>query len=164
MDELDEAEMYRTLSQEDALGVVVRAAIYVEHQMDLLIDTLTASPEAVKRLNLDYNGKVDLCIVFGLDPRFRPPLAALGSVRNKFAHTLKSDITAEDTNAIYNALAGPDKQIVQSTYDKLRRRQPGGRPKRMLSLQPLELFTLLAVSLRAALLAGRRQVEKEGSV
>lgn len=155
--ENDVGDLYRHMSSEDDLGVALRSAIYIENQLDLLIEQISWSNRAVSRLSLDYSGKINLALILGLDERFGPPLSAIGSIRNRFAHQLTTAITKFDVDGLYGNLSPEDKNIVQSTYEKTRSRTNIKRPKKLSSLSPLEQFKLIAIALRGALVAARHQ-------
>lgn len=100
---------------EDELGVVVRAHIYVEHELTAFIRARMSPPEAVDALKLDFDGRVKLAIALGLPADFKPALRFLGSLRNRFAHQLDTAIAKQDADNFRNAL-GADKVIAVDAY------------------------------------------------
>lgn len=153
----DVGDLYKHMSSEDDLGVALRAAIYIENQMDLLIQKVSWSERAVARLNLDYTSKIDLALILGLEERFRPPLSCIGSIRNRFAHQITTSINKSDADGLYECLSPEEKNIIQQTYDKTRSKTASKRPKKFSSLNPLDRFKIIAIALRGALVVARQQ-------
>lgn len=94
----------KVLQGEDILGVVIRAHIYIEHELNDLLDAAVADPAALKALNLDYSGKVILAAALGLDPTFRPMLSCVGKLRNDFAHNLTATLGSQQVTALRTAM------------------------------------------------------------
>lgn len=160
IDDLDDETIADHLSAEDELGVVIRAAVYVEHQLDALIEALTVNAAAVKRLQLDYSRKGDLAIAVGLTPRLRAPLSALGNIRNDFAHELTTSLTLDRVKSFYSSFDGIDKQIINDTYARVRMHRGDRWPKTLSKANALDQFQVLAISLRQAVKAARIEVLK----
>lgn len=152
----DESSIYATLSSPDPLHVALYAAIYIENQLDAFIAEHSKSPNAVKRLQLDYSGKLDLAIVLGLASRLRPPIAAIGTIRNQFAHRLAMKLTDANADSVYHAFSAEDKQRVQSVYERVRSTAKG-RPKKLAAVPPLDRLALFALTLRGALIVARSE-------
>ncbi|MER8584798.1 hypothetical protein NKH19_06030 [Mesorhizobium sp. M1338] len=152
-----EATFFKLMSLEDELGVVVRAGAYIDNQLIRLIDECVASPQAIKRMGLTYENRIDLAIALGLDSRFRAPLTALGKIRNTFAHRIDATLGSSEAHAVYKALSPDDCSKVHAIYKKLQVRYPS-RPKAFINLPPLDRFRLVAVTLRQILVVARMQV------
>ena len=150
-DEADEeASVYKHLSAEDPFGVAIRSAVYIEHQLERFIDEQTRSKAAVKRLRLDYAGKADLALVLGLSERLRAPIAAIGTIRNDFAHTLEAELSPANADAVYKSMSADDKAIVQRVYAGILKANAAtrGLPPKFAALEPLEKFQILVIALR----------------
>lgn len=158
--EASEATFFKLMSLEDELGVVVRAGAYIDNQLIQLIDECVASPQAIKRMGLTYENRIDLAIALGLDQRFRAPLTALGKIRNTFAHRISATLGSSEAHAVYEALAPDDRSKVHDIYKRLQVRFPN-RPKAFTNLVPLDQFRLVAVTLRQILVVARMQVATE---
>jgi hypothetical protein len=83
------SELEAALTKEDAVGTVVLAHLYIEHELEDFIFFAAPSPDHVanylkKRMN--FFDKVALALVLGLKPDLEPALNAAGNLRNKFAH------------------------------------------------------------------------------
>jgi hypothetical protein len=81
-------EMFAHLQNEDAMGAVLRAHLYLEGLLNELLVARVQDPKALDRMNLMYDRKVDLLAALGLKPSLIAPLKAIGKYRNKFAHDL----------------------------------------------------------------------------
>lgn len=102
---------------EDDLGVVIRSQIIVEQYLNSLIESFMKCPDHFRKMKIDYSDTVMLALSFGLHPRFKPTLNALGKIRNDFAHKLKPAITIQDVNNLYDTLDPKDKAMLQSSIN-----------------------------------------------
>lgn len=154
-DELLEAQFQSFLLHEDELGSVIRCHIILERTLTDFITALTASESSLKRLGLDYSGRVNLAAVLGLSEEFVKPLEAIGSMRNKYAHQHGFKMSKNDSDNLYKALSAAQKELVLSAYDVTRQRgEPLGEFKQLL---PRDKFILIAISLRQGLRVAVRQ-------
>lgn len=149
---------YRDMADQDAFGVVIRAGAYIDHELIRLNEMAVVQPEALKHLHLDYAGRCALAVALGLEARFHPPLKSLGAIRNKLAHDPRSTLTANDANNLYKAFAPEEKEIVVSRFDKVVSDR-GEKRRRFADQPPLDRFVMMAITLRAALRAGQRQLQ-----
>jgi hypothetical protein len=155
----DQAQFLAELIKDDALGVVIRSAIYIEFQLNKLIEESVESAEPIKRMNLMFFQQIDLAVALGLDERFVPPLRSLATIRNHFAHRPDAALGSNEVNGIYKTLSPVDKEAVQAAYRNTRKRLPSSPTfQDWRDLDALDKFRLIAMSLRAALVVGRRQV------
>jgi hypothetical protein len=160
MKEEQEQKFIDDLKGEDMLGIVVRGHIHVESQLEHLLETLVPYPQYLKELNLDYAGKVHVAVAMGLRPEYAAPLKTLGSIRNRFAHRLDTDLSKNDTENLYKVLHPDDKNIVQQTYERIKTQLAPNKDKRFKDLIPKEQFILLVVTLRAMLLAAVSEAKR----
>jgi hypothetical protein len=100
---------------EDDLGVVIRSQIIVEQYLNSLIESFMNYPEHFRKMKIDYSDTVMLALSFGLHPRFKPTLNALGKIRNDFAHKLRPSIKKQDVNNLYDTLDTKDKEVLHSS-------------------------------------------------
>jgi hypothetical protein len=163
MKENQEQKFIAALIGEDELGVVLRAHNYVEAQLMRLLETLVPYPEHLKELHLDYAGKVHLSIAMGLRPERAGPLKALGSIRNRFAHRLDAELSNSDTGNLYKAFHSDDKDIVQQSFERTKKKVAPAESTKFKQLAPKEQFILLAVALRAMLLVAVSEAERQAS-
>jgi len=97
-EERDEEGFYAALFREDALGAVIRAQIYVEHELIEYVKSRVSSPEAFQRADFQFNRLIRLCVALGLPDRFVRPLNALAKIRNEFAHRLGTKLDDKRVN------------------------------------------------------------------
>ena len=155
-----DAKFRQALQHDDELGSVVRAHLHVEHLVDKLLEHLFPNAEALGRLQLEYSDKVTLLDAFGYLSSMTNPLAAIGKLRNDFAHKLDFVLTADRMDALYELFDPEGKQIVQSSYQRTRRQMNSDAPKKMANLSPKDRFVMYASTIRTMLVvAYRHEVE-----
>ncbi|MDO6785463.1 hypothetical protein Q4583_15185 [Neptunomonas phycophila] len=137
---------------EDDLGVVIRSHIIIEQYLNEIIESVLLHPEKYrKEINLDYHVKVKFVIALGLDKRFESILNVLGTLRNDFAHNIRSEISIQDSNNIYNSLDKERKSTVQELFKNIKSRLPDvGLPK-YTNLVPKDKYILYIIALCGAL-------------
>ncbi|KQW77346.1 hypothetical protein ASC89_19345 [Devosia sp. Root413D1] len=151
----EETRFFEEMGKSDALGVVIRGLIYIEHELIELLTENLENPVAAKLNSLEYSAKVDLAVAIGLRPDLGKGLNALGSLRNKLAHDLRAKVDTSAANNAYKALAAVDKDIVQNTFARVQKLNSPS-PKTFSALEPLDQVRVLMVSLRQAVRAARR--------
>lgn len=144
--------------EDDELGSVVRAHLHVEHLLDKLLKRLFPNVEPLDRLQLEYSDKVTLLEAFGYSSSMTRPLAAIGKLRNDFAHKLDFVLTADRMDALYQSLDPEGKQVVQTSYQRTRLMMGSEAPKRMANLSPKDKFVLYASTVRTMLVVAHRQL------
>lgn len=113
-------QLLESLEHEDDLGMVIRAHIVIEQYLNFIIKSYITDIETYKQVKLTYEQTYLLVISLGLDSRFKTPLKAIGSIRNAFAHRLRSpSISKEDANSIYKSLGKEEKDSLQKDYKKI---------------------------------------------
>ena len=153
-------QLAEDLRGEDPLGVVVRAQIHIENQLNLVLEKLLANPKALKPLNLDFFSTARIAGAAGLDENWVRVLNTFGNLRNEFAHNLSAKITENRANNLYGAFNAGGKQAIQNAYDRTRKKMPKKPQKRFKTLPPEERFIIMAVTIHAALIAIERQLEQ----
>lgn len=155
---IDDASFFRELTKEDALGVVLRGAIHIDHELIALVDETSACSAAIKHSNFDYFQRVMIGVALGLNPELAAPLKTIGSLRNRFAHVPNVELGKNEVDAIYKSLSPDHKKIVQTTFKAVRSRHPNSRFASTYSdLVPLDKLVFLIIALRQALRAARNQ-------
>ena len=149
----------KALQGEDELGMVIRAHIHIEHHLNELLNTVIPYPGYLKAMQLDYAGKVNLAGATGLRPDIVRPLLALGNLRNQMAHRLGTKITKSRERNFYKTFGGDGKRNIKQSYEGTRRKLRAGKGPELNELDPPDLFVLMVVSLRAALLVAKTEVE-----
>ena len=158
----DETEFQAALQAEDALGMVVRAHIRIELCLNDLIALLVVDQAYVDKMNLEYSQKVHLAVAVGLKPEYAPPLLAMGSLRNGFAHRANMALGKQEANNLFKALPTADRAIVIQAYEKTKRELDRSEMPQFRGLPAKEQFIFIAVGLRAALMfaVAEAQVKK----
>jgi len=152
-------EFSKRLTEEDELGSVIRAHLHIEFHIDELIAATAPNPDAVQRLNLDYSGKIGLLSILGYNEKLTKPLQNIGDLRNKFAHRLDFKITKDRMRSLYETLDTQGQQIVHHAYDNTRKNSltSARHPKKMWSLVPKDIFSLLASAIRVMVLIAHKE-------
>jgi len=113
-------------------------------------------------MRLDYSGKVRLLTVMGTTANLTQPLIALGGIRNEFAHKLNFKLTLERMKAFYKTFDSVGRAGVHNAYESTRLKAPELKhPRDMWQLDPKDLFSLLAASLRAMLLVASMHADRD---
>ena len=149
----------KALQGEDELGMVIRAHIHIEHHLNEFLDMVIPYQKYLKAMQLDYAGKVNLAGAMGLRPDIVSPLLALGNLRNEMAHRLGTKITKSRERNFYKTFGSDGKRNIQQSYERTRRELRAGKGPKLNELDPPDLFVLMMVALRAALLVAKTEVE-----
>ena len=72
---------------------------------------------------------------------------SLGTLRNKFAHRLSTELGKNEVSALYMAFDGDAKQIIQDGYRKVKKEFGMKSPKSVTKLEPRQQFTLIVVAM-----------------
>src|SRR4051812_20248238 len=99
---------------EDELGVVVRAHIHIEAQLNPLIDLLVPRPDLLPGLRYEQRARV-ACAV-GFPEAVFAPLRVFGSIRSRFAHKLHTSLSAAMVDELYNAFSQDDRALSRKGY------------------------------------------------
>ncbi len=147
-------DFVKDLFREDDLGVVIRAHIHMEALLAEYLEILIPFPKALRRINLDFDGRLNLAIAMGLDEEFGKPFRSLGSLRNRFAHNLSAVLDAGTAKNLYSALRALEKDAVQQSFTRLKKENAAlEEVEKFSDLPALDQFRLIVVALRAVLLA-----------
>ena len=136
---------------EDDLGVVIRSQIIIEQYLNEIIESVLLRPEKYRKINLDYHVKVQFVVALGLDERFESILNVLGTLRNDFAHNLRSEISKQDANNIYQSLDEERKNTVQVLYKNIKSRLSDSNLPKYTNLLPKDKYILYVIALCGAL-------------
>ena len=158
---LREGEFLQALESEDDLGAVIRAHIHIEQHLILLLEALLRHPEHIIN-NLNFANRVRLAASLGgIKSEFIEPLIAIGNIRNKFAHKLNTELSAELVNNIYEKYSFTGKEAIQRGFNMINeRRPPGKKYSSFETVEPRAKFDMLATSTRALLIMARFQVNE----
>ena len=138
--------LLNVLKGEDELGVVVRAHIYIEYQLDQFIWSALLKPKELGHIN--YSSRVRLALACGLRGDLKPRLNALGDLRNKFAHRIRTILTDEDVSRFYED-SGTETEILG-----------WGRIPYFTQMSPKDRFIHCILGLWVTLITERGQLKK----
>jgi hypothetical protein len=155
----EQDQFFKVVRGEDELGVVVRSHIYVESALVYLLKQLVVDGAYLEKLNLDYAQRVNLAVALGLKPEHAPPLLALGTIRNAFAHRLNTKLTKDRVDNLYKQFSSADKEILHAIFKRISSNGQLHGVSSLRSLPPKDQFALLAVALRAWLLTATLEIE-----
>jgi hypothetical protein len=103
------------LRTDDDLGKVVRAHIYIEHELQDFIFFAAPSSAHLKRFDhMEFSEKVRLALVLGLNAELQPALKAVGNLRNKFSHRLDTKLGEDEAKNLVATLTRPAEQRFQA--------------------------------------------------
>lgn len=151
-----EGSLIRALRGEDDLGVVIRAHLHIEHHLNELIELVMPGPKFFEEMGLSYANQVRLAAASGaIRPELARPLRALGKLRNDMAHKLGTRLTRARERRLFNALSEADKQLMEVAFQRTKAQVDSPNARRLSDLKTPDLFILLVVTLRAALLTAK---------
>jgi hypothetical protein len=155
------ARLQQILQGEDPLGVVVRSHVYIERLLNEYIETVVPSPKHLEKAGLEYWQKVALATALGLDPELSSALQCLGTLRNRFAHTEKDQLTDDDSKNLQKAMPSIAKEAFSSAFRGSKKVVPDTLPENERDLEPKDRFILCILTLRVPLLLAIEQVQNE---
>jgi hypothetical protein len=154
------AGLLEAFESEDDLGVVIRAHITIERQLNELVSQLVKNCEYIRKMKLDYSNTVKLAIALGLDPRFEKSLNSLGSIRNGFAHNNRPELGKSDVNNLYSALDEKEKINLNESI-KESNTQPEIFGKTHKEMTARQQFINIAIFLSSAIYTASNQVSNK---
>lgn len=144
-----QARLIVALTGTDALGVVIRAHIHVEHEVIAFIKARLPVPGALSLRDLDYDRRVKLALALGLPDEFSKALSFLGKLRNTFAHDIDATIGEQEANNFAQAM-GPAKVTTADAYQATHAKLGGAdKPTPFSKLQAMDRVILLCQTLWA---------------
>jgi len=152
------SDLYEATKGEDDLGVVIRSHIIIENGLNSFIERLMYDKKEFRKINLEFDKKVKLAVSLGLTDRFKAPLCSLGKLRNQFAHTIRSEISAQDANNLYKSFSAEDKKVLHDSLVRTRKELPEHRVDEYKNLAPRVKYIFNVVVLNAGLKAASRQI------
>ena len=78
------SQLRDALMHDEDLIAAVRGHLYIEIQLNRLIERLLPYPEEIVKSKLGWQQRVELALGLGLKSQYGPPLKKLGNIRNKF--------------------------------------------------------------------------------
>jgi hypothetical protein len=135
----------KALTGEDDLGVIIRAHIYIEAELEHCLNRLLKDSQHLGN-DLEFEMKVRLAFALGLRNDLKSPLNALGKLRNKFAHQVGTTLTKDAADNFYATLAKKERDDVDRSMKLL------GRKGSHKALEAKERMILYLLALWGALL------------
>ena len=108
--ELGMGGLFEALSGEDDLGVVIRASIHMEYELDKFIAIVLPNPRELKLNNFSLRLKVALAC--GLRNDLKKPLQILSGMRNNFAHELNTKLNDKHVVCLFESLSLLERQTL----------------------------------------------------
>lgn len=144
-------ELLASLESEDDLGLVLRAHIHIESQLNRIFETYFFDAQYIEKIGLDYNQKVVLALACGLHPRFKKALNCIGQIRNRFAHTLDAKLGKGEADSLYKSFDGYEKQGMQKAYKATTSKFERPVPPSLSDASPRDRFKLIVISIHSIL-------------
>ena len=105
---------------EDKLAAVIRAHIYIESTLNLIIEEYLVEPSALDLDRLNFSTKVDLLLALGaLHHGLKQPLQMVNRFRNRFAHNINAQLTELDARQFFNSFPKPSRDSIQEGHELL---------------------------------------------
>jgi hypothetical protein len=155
-----QSKFLESLDQEDDLGMVIRTHIIIEQYLNVIIEAHLVDVDSFKKAKLTYEQTYLLALSMGLKPRFKGILKTIGSIRNDFAHKLRSDISKQDANALYQNLDEQEKVSMQRNYKNIEN-EIGEKVEPFSQITARQKFMYCVIVATAALQAACNQLPKK---
>lgn len=153
---IDQA-FYDHLSADDELGVVVRAHIHVEANVNAFVQAIIPYPDRLPRLQ--YEGRLRLACALGLRHDHFEALKLLGDIRNSFGHRLDAKLTNEKVNELYSKLPEETQEIVLTGYKTAAQKAGHQSPQKFSTLDAKSRFVFIVVILKSFVLVAAHKAE-----
>ena len=82
-DDSEQESFITALARGDELGAVIRAQIYIEHELIGFIRSRLAAPDSLTDADLSYARLVRLALALGLSSEFAKPFQAFARIRKR---------------------------------------------------------------------------------
>lgn len=148
-----QTELIGALMSEDVVGAGIRAHLHIESRLIKMVELLVANSKRLKEANLSYRQLLYVALALGLNERFKGPLSLYGALRNDFAHKPGMKLTGKCVSDLQRSLNRRDRRVLMAAYEMLRRQFPGHSQVNFGNLNAKDRFTLITVTVDAALVA-----------
>lgn len=145
------SELRDALMHDEDLIAAVRGHLYIEIQLNHLIERLVPYPEEIENSMLGWQQRVELVLGLGLKSQYGPPLKKLGNIRNKFAHRPDASIEDKDIMELYQCLHREDQDVVLESFRHTQGQVDDPVEGEFNDLSAKDRFTLIVVALNAVL-------------
>jgi hypothetical protein len=129
------------LDDGDDFQLVVKGHSYLERELREFVLAAATQQAAVKPSEYSYAGTLRLALTLGLDPSLEAGLAAVGTLRNKFAHRVDVELASQEAIQNYERLDNTSQADAQQAWSEAFRKSPDtGRPEHLLEARPRDLI------------------------
>ncbi len=156
-----EPNLIEALRHDEDLVAVIRGHLYLEVQLNRLLDALLPYPDEISDSRLGWPQRINLALALGLKPQYRQPLKKVGAIRNGFAHEPDQTLKDDDVKALYDSLSQEDREIVLQSYERTQAQVPYPTEKSFLELSARDRFTLVLVTLHGMLVTAVAEVTRQ---
>jgi hypothetical protein len=141
----------------DPLHLVIKSAIYVEHELIELCRLALPQPEALDGARFQLGQRIALAVALGLTTELRGPLKMVAKIRNEFAHDLTSSITHRMATDLYSSFSPDSQASILKTFERVRSEQaePANHPSTFFEYEPMDRFKICVINVRQALRAAQ---------
>lgn len=150
-----ELAFFNAMSGTDPFTVVIRAAAFLDYELDRFIESRVAVPSAWTGVRIDFQNRCAIAEALGLPRYLRPPLRKIGKIRNDLAHQPTRNLTAADVAELRSSLNALAWTAVENSLSTLaaRRLEPTANYD---ALETLDRFVIIVVTVRTIIFAQHR--------
>ncbi|AKR57135.1 hypothetical protein XM25_15305 [Devosia sp. H5989] len=134
----------KEMESEDELGVVVRCAIHIEHQVLGFVKDALPNGDAIDRRDWEYSDLLTLAQACDLSPQVLAPARAIAKIRNQFAHNLDYALDKNASGSLQSTLTGVPLMSYRAAVKDLYNRKKQGTKIDMDLDRPLDQFKMIA--------------------
>lgn len=134
------SKFLQLLDAGDDFQLVLQGHSHLDHELREFVAAAAPEPTAVKPRDYDFAGALRLALVLGLDCSLEEGLAAVGALRNKFAHSYEPELTEHDARQMYEKLGPSRRMDAEQAWAAAFAKHPDmGRPASLLKAKPRDL-------------------------
>ncbi len=151
--------LMQMMESEDDMGMVLKSHVIIEKYLHALNESLMKDRSIYRELRLSFMSTVKLSAAIGLNNRLIPVLRSIDKLRNKYAHSMKTDLTKNDVNNIIGQMDEFDveemKKILKKSNEEM------GMNMKLTNMEPGQKFIAIAIYLVGCLYAECKHVYGE---
>ncbi|MBQ0819483.1 hypothetical protein KBI52_04500 [Microvirga sp. HBU67558] len=153
----DAMEFSKALTGEDDLAAIIRSHLYIEHELNVFLEGRI--PEQVfETIHIEYFDKIKLAVSLGFPSKYKAALKAVGTIRNKFAHNLRTQLTSTMLDELYQVFDPVTKEGIQWGFKRINPHFPGrSKPKSHKEMPLRDRLSLYVVHIWAGLKAANAE-------
>ena len=151
--------LYRDLTREDDVGLVLRGLLHIEYQLIEIANAVLPFGERCAWGKFPYQVKVEFAFACGLPREVRSVLLKLGKLRNDFAHKLDAAISKKSALDLYNCLSTKHRTVLQDSYKVMMSESVFSLD----TIEPRDLVTLIFLNMHSATKAAALALQRGAS-